>query len=100
MKFSFPFQDPEMVKSKILDELGGRELGKIVDFALNSGVMTVTISKFGTSLLEFNQKATTDGLEYSLEKEKIAFAHRAFKDEVKTKLCQIIKKVGGNVIEA
>jgi hypothetical protein len=99
MKFSFPEKNPETVKNKIMAELGGRELGKMVNFGVEANQLTVTISKLGTSVLTFAQTTTATGLEYCLATEKIALAHRAFKDDVKTKLCNIIEKVGGKVLE-
>ena len=99
MRFSFSESDPNKATGKILDELGGRELGKMVDFSLTNGQLTVTISKLGTSKLVFDQSTKDDGLEYTLASEKIAFAHKAFKGDVVDKLCKVIERVGGQIIE-
>ena len=57
-----------------------------------------TISKLGTSILSFAEKATAGGLEYTLASEKIAFAHKAFKGEVTEKILKIVEKAGGKVM--
>jgi hypothetical protein len=99
MKFSFPSGDPATINQKIVTALAGRELGKLVNFAMSGDTLVVTISKMGTSVLTFKQKSSKDGLHYSLDSEKIAFAHKIFKDEVKDKLCKVIEGVGGKVLE-
>ncbi len=99
MKFSLPESDPSTVKSKVLEALGGRELGKIVNFDFAADNLTVTINKLGKSKLIFDQKHTGEGLVYTLVNEKIAFSHKAFKGEVVTKLLNVIEGVGGTIIE-
>lgn len=100
MKISFKENDPNKVLKSITDALGGRELGKMVDMRFEGKDLVVTISKLGTSTLVFSNKAAKDGLQYELTTEKIAFAHRAFKDDVKEKLFKVITGAGGKVQDA
>lgn len=99
MKFFFSDKDPKVVNDKILGALGARELGKIVQFELGKNDLTVTIAKMGTSTLKFNHSEKNGGRQFELAEEKIAFTHRAFKQDVLDKLCQIIEKCGGKVVE-
>ncbi len=99
MRFLFNDKDPVKVKDKIMEALGGRELGKMVQFELNGKTLDVIISKFGTSKLSFEHFAKGDTLEFNLQSEKIAFAHRAFQDDVKNKICKVIEQVGGKILE-
>jgi hypothetical protein len=78
-----------------MKSLGGRELGKMVAFDLREDQLVVTISKFGTSTLEFSCQKTKDGLEFCLGSQKIAFAHRAFEADVKAKILKVIESIGG-----
>ena len=97
MKFSFPQSPTEDITKKIMDQLGGRELGNMVSFQSSSNGLTVVISKLGTSKLEFSRSDSGDRTSFELVKEKIAFAHKPFKDEVTGKLASVIEKAGGSL---
>jgi hypothetical protein len=97
MKVIFAETDNKKVLESIESAMGGRKLAEMVSFALKTGKLEITISKLGTSTLEFSEKLTEKGLEYSLAAEKIAFAHRAFKDEVKAKIIKVVETAGGKV---
>ena len=94
MKFKFPGKDADKIISMMEENLSGRKLGEMVSLSQKDEGIVVTISKLGTSTLEFT-KNEEGGFE--LASEKIAFAHRIFKDEVTEKICQIIEKCGGEV---
>jgi hypothetical protein len=97
MKVAFAHKDRNKILSSIKAQMDGRKLGEMVDFALAGGLLTVTISKLGTSTLEFTETETPGGLDYTLAKEKIAFTHKAFKDEVTQKIVKVIESAGGKV---
>ncbi|MBC7658490.1 MAG: hypothetical protein H7249_02150 [Chitinophagaceae bacterium] len=97
MEVKFPEKDLGVIIGKIKDALGGRELGKMVSFDQAGNEMIVTISKFGTSTLTFSTKQTATGSELTLDKEKIALAHRALKGEVTDKIVKVIQQAGGTV---
>ena len=99
MEFSFPDTDTKIVTDKIMAKLGGRELGKMVTFNPTATGIEVTISKFGTSRLEFSKTENNGHAIFKLTEEKIAFAHRAFKDEVQDKMRKIILQAGGTIGE-
>lgn len=97
MDIKFPEKDLSVIIDKIKKALGGRELGKMVSFDHVGSEMIVTISKFGTSTLTFSTKPTADGSHLTLDKEKIALAHRALKGEVTDKIVKVIQQAGGTV---
>ncbi|MBP6217662.1 MAG: hypothetical protein KA436_03630 [Oligoflexales bacterium] len=98
MKIQFQEKDPEKVVHKIQESLGGRQLGSLLNFNLKDKNVTVKIQKFGTSTLEFSHNpAVKESLEWVLSSEKIAFAHKAFKEEVLSKLKKVIEDLGGMV---
>lgn len=78
----------------------GRALGDIVSLGEEGGNLIVKISKLGTSTLQFDRSEQGDDTIFTLSVEKIAFAHKAFKDEVKSKLVHLIEKSGGKVLES
>ena len=94
MKFKFPGKDADKIISMMTENLSGRKLGEMVSLEQKDEGIVVTISKLGTSTLEF---AKTEEGGFELANEKIAFAHRIFKDEVTEKICQIIETCGGEV---
>lgn len=97
MKVQFDLKDRNAILAKIKDALSGRKLGDMVDFSLAAGKLVVTISKMGTSTLEFKEAETPNGISYALASEKIAFTHKAFKGEVTDKIVKVIEKAGGKV---
>lgn len=98
MKFFYKEPDTKAVADRILKELGARELGKILTLDMKKDLLSVTISKLGTSVLEFKVTSKDGGWQFDLASEKIAFTHRAFKDDVKDKFCKVIEKTGGKLI--
>ena len=99
MEFSFPDSDTKVVTDKIMEKLGGRELGKMVSFNPTSDGIEVVISKLGTSKLTFSKTENNGHSIFKLQKEKIAFSHRAFKNEVQEKMRKIIVQAGGTIDE-
>lgn len=95
MNIQFSDKDPKVVLKKLQDVLSQRELGKIVQFDLEGGDMVVTISKLGTSILTFRCDQNASGCQFSLTKEKIAFAHRPLRGEVTQKIMKVVEKAGG-----
>ncbi len=97
MKVNFTETNRDKVLANIKEALGTRKLAEIVDFTLLQGKLQVTISKLGTSTLLFSESSHEGGLEYTLSSEKIAFAHKALKGEVTSKIIAVIEKAGGKV---
>jgi len=98
MKFRFPKQDGKSIIKAIEQALGGRSLADMVKFEATAANLVVTISKLGTSTLTFARSDAGNEVEYALKEEKIAFAHKAFKDEVTQKLLNVIEKAGGKLV--
>jgi hypothetical protein len=97
MKVLFNETDRTKILAGIKEAMGDRKLAEIVRFEMNSGTLEVIISKLGTSTLTFKEKIADQGIEYALTNEKIAFTHKAFKDEVTNKILSVIKDAGGKV---
>jgi hypothetical protein len=97
MKVEFSGNDRDKILGDIKAAMGGRQLAEMVNFELGSKGLIVTISKMGTSTLQFDESPSGDGLTYNLSKEKIAFTHKPFKDEVTAKILNVIEKAGGKV---
>jgi hypothetical protein len=98
MKFFFPSKDTAKIIDDLQESLSGRKLGKMVSIDLSGELIHVTISKLGTSVIQFASKQKDSGQEWSVSSEKIAFSHKAFKEEVMEKLYKIVEGVGGTVL--
>src|SRR5688500_18092511 len=97
MKVLFEEKDRTKILAAIKHSMGDRKLSEMVNFSLGNGTLEVTISKLGTSTLTFKEKVVDKGIEYALATEKIAFTHKAFKDDVTNKIISVIKNAGGQV---
>lgn len=98
MKIQFPKQPGSEIIASLQKVLTGRSLGDLVSLEEQGSDLVMKISKLGTSSLTFSRSETGTHALYTLSSEKIAFAHRAFKDEVKDKLVHVIEKAGGTVL--
>jgi hypothetical protein len=97
MKIDFNEKDRKKILASIQEAMGGRKLAELVKFNLKPDALEVVISKLGTSTLTFSESAATSGLTYKLTSEKIAFTHKAFKDEVTQKIMAVIEQAGGKI---
>jgi hypothetical protein len=99
MKVQFAKQSTQTIITGLRQAMDGRALGDMVSIDEERGGLLVKISKLGTSSLQFDRSENGEFAVFTLSEEKIAFAHRAFKDEVKSKLVHIIEKSGGKILE-
>lgn len=100
MKLKFPKKSNGDIIKSIEQAMAGRGLGDLVSLQDEGQSILLKISKLGTSVLTFSRSESSDGVELNLTSEKIAFAHKAFKDDVKQKFGQVITKAGGTILEA
>ena len=98
MKVSSSEKNRDKILADIKEAMAGRKLADMVSITLVKGKLEVTISKLGTSTLTFSEKEHDKGFEYALTSEKIAFTHKAFKDEVTEKFLRVVEKAGGKVL--
>lgn len=99
MKVQFTKQSNQTIISGLRQAMDGRAISDMVSIDEERGGLQVKISKLGTSTLQFDRSENGEFAVFTLTEEKIAFAHRAFKDDVKSKLVHIIEKSGGKVLE-
>ena len=100
MKVQFALQSNSSIVILIRKTMEGRALGELVSIDEEGGHLVVKISKFGTSTLQFQRSDKGEHAVFTLASEKIAFAHKAFKDEVKSKFLHVIEKSGGTILES
>ncbi len=100
MKVFFKEKSPRKVVNAIRESLKGRKLEDMLNFDLEDGILKISISQMGTSVMEFKFDEQDDGLFFSLSHEKIAFTHKPFMGEMREKLNKIIASAGGDIQEA
>ena len=99
MKFQFQGKDnSQTIVSEIEGALSGRKLGKMVSLNLADDEVHVAIKKLGTSTIRFKSANNGEAVTLDLIDQKIAFAHRKFKDEVVEKIVKVIESCGGQQV--
>jgi hypothetical protein len=98
MRAFFPGKDPQAIIDAIRGAMQGRKLGEVTQLELRGSSIVVCISKIGTSTLEFTTASRDNGTEVRLTHEKLALAHRPFRDEVRGKLSKVVQHAGGDVL--
>ena len=78
MEIHFKDKNTKEVIEGIKERLGGRKLGDLLEINALGDDIKVTISKMGTSTLEFSHRKNQEGHVWELSKEKLAFTHKAF----------------------
>lgn len=99
LKAFFPNASLPAIATRIRETLRGRRLGEIMELETSSGELVVRISKVGTTVLRFSAVNRDGGTECTLTEEKLALAHRPFRDEVKQKLRKVVEQAGGQVLQ-
>lgn len=97
MRIVFESGDPVEIMHKVSDRLVGRKLGSMVKLDMKGDDLLITIKKLGTSTLEFKRQKS-DMLEWKLSTERLAMAHRPFKDDVIERLTRVVQQVGGDIL--
>lgn len=101
MKVYFTQGEPQEVVDAIQDKLRTRRLGKNLQLQLEGENISILFKKLGTSSIYFSRQSSTgEGCHYELTQEKIAFAHKPFRQEVYDKLVDIVQSIGGRVDQA
>jgi hypothetical protein len=97
MKMVFPKKSTEKIVVDLKKAMKAHFFSKSVSLSHSKNELTVTISKLGTSTLIFKRKDTPKSTQFSLAKQNIALAHRAFQAEVKTQFAEVVEDAGGKV---
>lgn len=97
MKVEYDEQPIGDILKKIEEMLGGRQLGEMVSIQETDEGFDLIVDKMGKSKLSFNSECKDGKVCFDLTKEKIAFTHKPFQDEVKKKIVSVIEKTGGKV---
>lgn len=98
MLLRFDEKDPGLILEAILAQFAGKSLDRYVDFNMAEEEIMVTIKKMGRSHLVFTWETGENGLTLRLKSEKIALAHRAFRNEVANGILRVLQEAGGQVI--
>ena len=100
MHIRFQTQDPEQILQDIQKALLSDAFTKIVSIERKNSSMTVKIKKMGPSTLVFDEQQDSGTIDWVLQTEKIAMAHKPFKEQMLKSISKIIKKLGGEFVQA
>ncbi|MEI7895264.1 MAG: hypothetical protein WCI05_19360 [Myxococcales bacterium] len=90
---------PEEFLEKVRNALSTRTLGKVASMRLDGQDVVVIFSKMGTSEVRYRIERRAEGFRCSHTSEKIAFAHRAFRGDMESKLRVVFEKEGAQVTD-
>lgn len=88
---------PATFVENVMKELSGRPLGNIVQLKFHSSTIMVHFSKLGTSELQYKVVEQDRGFQAELQKESIAFTHKAFRTEIEKKLSKVLERCGAQM---
>ena len=100
MRFKLPEKDSNAVCRMVAEKIRGHELQRHLSLNTENGCIVARVKRLGTSTMVFRTQPVNGGLEISLQKQKIAFAHRLFMREFEERFGEVIKSMGGDIIEA
>ena len=94
MKLFFKENSVTEIAGKINEHIQkGKKYSDMVTVESTQNSFTVVIKKLGTSKLHFSQNENS----WDLEKEKIAFTHKAYKEKVHRIIEKVVVELGGDV---
>jgi hypothetical protein len=83
--------------AQLKKELIGRELGNILDFSIENENLKIIFSKMGKSEILFSTQKIENGFLLLHFSEKIALLHKPLKNDIESKLCHVLQKMGAEV---
>lgn len=94
--FTIPFAKPEQFNDAFLHAIKDRNLGKITTSVYDAAAkkFVLTFSKLGESKITYSVTPQDSSLLLTKKEEKIAFAHRPFRQEIAAKLTQVLQGLG------
>lgn len=97
--FVVPNAAPQEFVDKISHALSGRDLGKMTTITLSGDNMLITFSKLGKSEVAFALVKEGAGFSCSHKSEKIAFTHKALRNDIEAKLAKVLESAGATVVQ-
>jgi hypothetical protein len=95
-----PEKDPEAVCRMVADKIRGHELHRHLSLNTENDCIVARVRRLGTSTMVFHTRRVNGGLEISLQEQKIAFTHRPFMREFEGRFCEVVRSMGGDVLES
>jgi len=100
VRFTLPEKDPEAVCRMVAEKIRGHELHRHLSLNTENGCIVARVRRLGTSTMIFHTRRVNGGLEISLQEQKIAFTHRPFMREFEGRFCEVVRSMGGDVLES
>ena len=87
--------EPEKFTKKVRRSLMKGELAKIARFEPDGpDKILITFSQFGTTKITYNIERIGEGFKATKTSEKVAMTHGMFKNEVESKLADLLRRLG------
>ena len=85
--------------AKVTNALSGRDLGKIASMSVSGENMLISFSKLGKSEVVFAIVQEGASFTCTHKSEKIAFTHKALRNDIEAKLAKVLESVGATVTQ-
>src|SRR5690242_14583522 len=95
--FSLENESPLVFASRVSEALRGRSLGSIVSVEGRSDAFFVRFDRLGKSEVEYRVTPVGGGFRAEVARESIAFAHRAFRSDIESRLDKLVVKLGAKI---
>lgn len=92
--FEVSDSSPDVFLVKVREALTGRALGQIASLSREGQELVVKFSRLGTSEVRYRIDTVGAGFRATKSSEKIALAHRAFRDDIESRLQKTLEKLG------
>ncbi len=96
--FEIDGESPAVFVARVTDALRGRALGSIASFTVDGDDVVLTFDRLGKSEVRFATSAMGRGFRATRASEKIALAHRPFREEMEKKLGKVVAAAGARVV--
>ncbi len=85
------------IVAKVQDKISGRKLGDILELDLYGNELIIRFKKMGTSEFFYSVEEKEDETIFKCTKEKVAFAHKAFRGDIERKMVTVLEQIGVSV---
>ncbi len=98
MRFFLPLERKKVLEL-FIEAIESKGLHNAVNIEEDAEKILIKVTKLGTSSFIFVENRVSGGSAFELEKENVAFAHRAFRKNIFADLEEIIIKHGGKFLD-
>ncbi len=94
----FPREEREAILKRLREAMQGSLWTPCITLEFDGSILLIKVQKLGLSLIRYQERQTETHLIYEALDEKIAWAHRPFREEVESFLLNAVAAAGGSAV--